>query len=157
MLIRIIPLITLDHTWWRHWMETFSASLAFVTGIHQWLVNSPLKRSVTRQMFPFDDVFFDLCLNIRLSIQWQGCWFETLSRSLWRHCNEIGKGRLSKFPTRYNCLNDSFASWVIGEDMVVQLSQWFLRLFLPILFAIKTHGSTLEVLCGIIFSNWTTF
>ena len=29
--------------WWRHQMETFSASLAFVRGIHRSLVNSPHK------------------------------------------------------------------------------------------------------------------
>ena len=33
-----------------------SASLAFVWGIHRWPVNSPHKWSVTRKMFPFDDV-----------------------------------------------------------------------------------------------------
>ena len=36
-----------------------SASLAFVRGIHRWLVNSPHnmhKGPVTRNMFPFDDV-----------------------------------------------------------------------------------------------------
>ena len=33
-----------------------SASLAFVRGIHRWLVNSPHKGPVTRKMFPFDDV-----------------------------------------------------------------------------------------------------
>ena len=33
-----------------------SASLAFVGGIHQWLVNSPHKGPVTWKMFPFDDV-----------------------------------------------------------------------------------------------------
>ena len=33
-----------------------SASLSFVRGIHRWLVNSPHKGSVTRKMFPFDDV-----------------------------------------------------------------------------------------------------
>ena len=33
-----------------------SASLAFVWGIHRWPVNSPHKWSVTRIMFPFDDV-----------------------------------------------------------------------------------------------------
>ena len=33
-----------------------SASLAFVRGIHQSLVNSPHKRPVTRKMLPFDDV-----------------------------------------------------------------------------------------------------
>ena len=34
-----------------------SASLAFVRGIHRWLLNSPHKGSVTRKMFPSDDVF----------------------------------------------------------------------------------------------------
>ena len=29
--------------WWRHQMETFSALLAFVWGIHRWPVNSPHK------------------------------------------------------------------------------------------------------------------
>ena len=33
-----------------------SASLAFVQGIHRSPVNSPYKWSVTRIMFPFDDV-----------------------------------------------------------------------------------------------------
>ena len=33
-----------------------SVSLAFVRGIHRWPVNSPHKWSVTRKMFPFDDV-----------------------------------------------------------------------------------------------------
>ena len=32
------------------------------------------------------DVFFDLRPNKRLSKQSWGWWFETLSRSLWRHC-----------------------------------------------------------------------
>ena len=34
-------------------------SLAFVWGIHQWLVNSPHKGTVTWKMFPFDDVIID--------------------------------------------------------------------------------------------------
>ena len=33
-----------------------SASLAFVRGIHRGPMNSPQKWSVTRKMFPFDDV-----------------------------------------------------------------------------------------------------
>ena len=36
-----------------------SASLAFLRGIHRWLVNSPHKWPVTRKMFPFDDVIMD--------------------------------------------------------------------------------------------------
>ena len=41
------------------------------------------QRPVTRSF----DVFFDLRLNKRLSKQPWGWWFETLSWSLWRHCN----------------------------------------------------------------------
>ena len=65
-------------------METFSALLAICAG------NSPVtgefhaQRPVTQSF----DVFFDLCLNKRLSKQSWGWWFETPSRSLWRHCNE---------------------------------------------------------------------
>ena len=40
-------------------------------------------RPVTRSF----DVFFYLCLNKRLSKQSWGLWFETLSRSSWRHRN----------------------------------------------------------------------
>ena len=43
------------------------------------------QRPVTRTF----DVFFDLRLNKPLSKHCRGCWFETLSRPLWRHCNEI--------------------------------------------------------------------
>ena len=66
-------------SWWRHQMETFSALLATCAG------NSPVptQRLVTRSF----DFFFDLRLNKRLSTQWWGWWFETLSRPLWRHCN----------------------------------------------------------------------
>ena len=38
-----------------------SASLAFVRGIHRGPVNSPQKGSVTRKMFPFDDVIMTEC------------------------------------------------------------------------------------------------
>ena len=47
-----------------------SASLAFVRAIHRWPVNSPHKGSVTRKMFPFDDVimvdkdFWDLASGL---------------------------------------------------------------------------------------------
>ena len=43
----------------------------------------PTQRPVARSF----DVFFDLCLNKPLSKQSWGRWFETLSRSLWRHRN----------------------------------------------------------------------
>ena len=43
----------------------------------------PAQRPVTRSF----DIFFDLRLYKRLSKQSWGWWFETLSCSLWRHCN----------------------------------------------------------------------
>ena len=45
----------------------------------------PTQRPMTRSF----DVFFDLRLNKRLSKQPWGWWFETLSWSLWRHCNVL--------------------------------------------------------------------
>ena len=45
----------------------------------------PTQRPVTRSF----DVFFDLRLNKPLSKQSWGWWFETLSRSLWRHRNDV--------------------------------------------------------------------
>ena len=45
-------------------------SLAFVLGIHQWLVNSPHKGPVTREMFPFDDVIMQHRMWGELISQW---------------------------------------------------------------------------------------
>ena len=45
----------------------------------------PSQRPVTRSF----DVFFDLHLNKRLSKQSRQWLLETLSRSWWRHCNEV--------------------------------------------------------------------
>ena len=70
--------------WWRHQMETFSALLALCEG------NSPVsgeftpQRPVTRSF----DLFFYLRLNKQLNKQSRGWWFETPSRSFWRHCND---------------------------------------------------------------------
>ena len=69
---------------WLHQMKTFSASLAlcemYPPEETRWF---PSKRPVTRSF----DVFFDLRLNKRLSKQSRHRWFETPSRSLWRHWN----------------------------------------------------------------------
>ena len=45
-----------------------SASLAFLRGIHRWPVNSPHKGSVTRKMFPFDDVI--MIMGIPMLERW---------------------------------------------------------------------------------------
>ena len=71
--------------WWRHQMETFSALLAICAGNSPVPGEFPTKRPVTRSF----DVLLDLRLNKRLSKQSWGWWFETLSRPLWRHRNEV--------------------------------------------------------------------
>ena len=74
---------TYPTSWWRHQMETFSALLVLCAGNSPVPGEFPSQRPVMRSF----DVFFDLRLNKRLSKQSWGWWFETLSRSLWRHCN----------------------------------------------------------------------
>ena len=71
--------------WWRHQMETFSALLVIFAGNSAVSGQFPAQRPVTRTF----DVFFDIRLNKRLSKQWWCWWFETLSRSLWRHRNVL--------------------------------------------------------------------
>ena len=66
---------------WRHKMETFSALLALCVGNSPVTGEFPSQRPVTWGV----DVVCDLRLNTRLSKQSWGWWFETSSRSLWRH------------------------------------------------------------------------
>ena len=70
-------------SWWRHQMETFSALLAICVGNSTVPGEFPAQRPVTQSF----DVFFDLRPNKLLSKQSWGWWFETPTRSLWRHCN----------------------------------------------------------------------
>ena len=69
--------------WWHHQMETFSALLALCAGNSPVTGEFPSQRPVTRSF----DVLFDLRLNKCLNKQSRCLWFETPSRSLWRHCN----------------------------------------------------------------------
>ena len=71
-------------SWWRHQMETFSALLAICAGNSPVPGEFPTQRPVTRSF----DVFFDLRLNKQLTKKSWGWWFETLSGSLWRQCND---------------------------------------------------------------------
>ena len=70
---------------WRHQIETFSALLALCAGNSPVTGEFPLQRPVTRSF----GVFFDLRLNERLSKQSWGWWFETHSRPIWHHSNDI--------------------------------------------------------------------
>ena len=67
----------ITRTWWRHQMETFSALLALCMGNSPVTGEFPEQRLVTRS--------FDFFILSKQSWCW---WFETPSRSLWRHCNE---------------------------------------------------------------------
>ena len=71
--------------------KPFPRYWTFVRGIHRWPVNSPPKGQWRGAL-----LFSLICLNKRLSKQSWGWWFETPSRSLWRHCNVISS--LSKQP-----------------------------------------------------------
>ena len=53
-------------------------------GINRSPVNSPHKGQWRGALI----FFVDLRLNKRLSKQWSGWWFETLSCPFWRHCND---------------------------------------------------------------------
>ena len=66
-------------------METFSTLLVLCEGNSPVFGEFPSQRPVTRSF----DVFFDLRLNKRMSKQSWGWWFETLSSTLWRHCNGV--------------------------------------------------------------------
>ena len=78
------PWVPDTQTWWRHQMGTFSVLLALCEGNTPVTGGFPSQRPATRSF----DVFFDLRLNERVSKQSRRRWFETPSRSSWRHCNE---------------------------------------------------------------------
>ena len=58
-----------------------TGSLCGEITVHRWI---PLTKASDAELW----FFFHLYLNKRLSKQSWGWWFETPSRSLWRHCNE---------------------------------------------------------------------
>ena len=66
-------------SWWRHQMETFSALLPLCEGNSPVTGEFPSQRPVTRS--------FGVFIDLRLYKQSGGWWFETPSRSLWRHYN----------------------------------------------------------------------
>ena len=80
---RLYRSFNLSQAWWCHQMETFSVLLAICAGNSPVTGEFPSQRPVMRSF----GVFFDLRLNNRLSKQSCRRWFETPSRSLWRHRN----------------------------------------------------------------------
>ena len=67
------------HPCWRHQIEAISTLLVTISGR-----SIPLTKASDAELWCFYQ-----CLNKRLSKQSIRRWFETPSRSLWRHCNVI--------------------------------------------------------------------
>ena len=81
----------------------------------------PSQRPVTWSF----DIFFDLRLKKRLSQQSWGWWFETPSRSLWRHCNHWNNLHSNDDPqhpiflTFVPCIISDL-SWKFRQDALTQ-------------------------------------
>ena len=72
----------------------------------------PSQRPVTQSF----GVFFNLCLNKRLSKQSWGLWYETPSHSLWRHYNVGGVFRDVIFWPRFHTLS---SQWYMQDRVVL--------------------------------------
>ena len=101
----------LDFAWWRHQMWTFFALLALCAGNSPVTGEFPAKGLVTLSF----DIFFELRRNKRLIQQSKGRWFETPSRSLWRHCNEMSFGGISYIVTAQTIPADTLCN----NDVVI--------------------------------------
>ena len=112
-------------SWWSHQMEKFSVLVAICAENSPVADEFPAQRPVTRSF----DVFFELRLNKRSSKQSWGCWFETLSRLLWCHCNMQNGGqfsclRLRQWPVTYLItLSDWIMSCQPGRHAVVTVCE----------------------------------
>ena len=82
-----------------------SASLALCAGNSPDIGEFPAQKPMTRSF----DVSFDLRMNKRLSKHSWCWWFETPSRTLWRHCNVL------QLRSRH---------WHWGNSWLWQWSQW---------------------------------
>ena len=84
---RTAPSLATTLRWWALAMMTsWNGNIFCVTGLLRGEFTGPRWIPAQRPVTWSFDVFFDLCLNRRLSKQSCGWWFETLSRLLWRHC-----------------------------------------------------------------------
>ena len=108
-------------------MEPFSALLALCAGNSPITAEFPAQRTVTRSF----DVFFDLRLNKQ--------WFETPSRSLWRHCNvdvrivashwsrtqqhsDINELQQSEHMGTSTCMQHESNEWLVTKgDLIIQV------------------------------------
>ena len=112
-LIKMASFQQRNSPWWRHQMETFSALLAICAWNSPVPGEFPAQRPVTRSF----DVFFDLCLNKRLSKQSWGWWFEMLSRPLWCHRNALWRQECQ--PNRMGHSQNLNLKWIWIDGWIV--------------------------------------
>ena len=106
-------------SWWCHQMETFSTLLAIYAGNSLASGEFRTQRPVMRSF----DIFFDLCLNKRLSKQSWGWWFETLSCPLWHHCNASQYSSLPvrvRYEVSFASLNSYWCAILIAHQLLWQ-------------------------------------
>ena len=72
----------------------------------------PAQRPVTWSF----SVFFDLRLNKRLSKQWRGRWFKTLSHPFWRHRNDYGIYGSLAWYTNSKYISTEVLSWMATKN-----------------------------------------
>ena len=88
---------------WKHFPRYWS----FVRRIHRVSGEFPAQRSMTR-----------------LSKQWQGWWFETLSRLLWRHCNVVrSSGTYTGAARRWTSIIATETSSSLGSENILKFSR----------------------------------
>ena len=106
-------------SWWRHQMETFSMLLTLCA-----------RNSLVTGEFPHKGqwrgalMFSLICAWVILSKQSWGWWFETPSRSSWRHCNLRGHGEASLL------LLSSFSDYGLYVMHVYVRSPYLIYMFL---------------------------
>ena len=113
-----------------------SASLAFVRGIHQWLVNSPHKGPVTRKLFPFDDVITNVELWHWVGgvVEW---WIDLLHKS---RNGPVPYPTMHHFETEMcTCVHISVTKWcIVGNCGICEMGLlgWT---FIPETFAVTEN------------------
>ena len=113
-----------------HMMTSSNGNIFRVTGHLCWEFTGPgefpAQRPVTRSF----DVFFDLRLNKRLSKQPRGWWFETLSWSLWRQCNDLDLFHVEElwhFQSQCHIIQQSYSDWAIFVHTIFGQSWYMAR------------------------------
>ena len=105
-------------------MTSSNGNIFRVTGHLSGPGEFPTQRPVTRSF----DVFFGLHPNKRLSKQWWGWWFETLSRVLWRHRNvAVSNQPVLPIDTWSRCRYASWDLWIITITLLAKIMAGFVQ------------------------------